>query len=63
MRAILTILLAVCISLSFCSCGLISHQARNVKQLWTAPFRVELEDRFLDSLRDLERESLVPLHA
>lgn len=38
------------------SCGIIAHQIERAKKLLTAPFRAELDQRFLDGELELDRE-------
>lgn len=63
MRSLSLLALAISCSFSLSSCGLLAHQTRNVKNLLTAPFRAELDVRFLDGLRDLERDYVLRVAA
>lgn len=63
MRALSLLVLAISCSFSLSSCGLLAHQTRNVKNLLTAPFRAELDVRFLDGFSDLERSVSLPAAA
>ncbi|MEM6915796.1 MAG: hypothetical protein AAF491_04440 [Verrucomicrobiota bacterium] len=63
MRALLYIAFAITCSFSLSSCGLLAHQVHRTKNLLTAPFRAELEERFLDRIPELERDSRLPLGA
>ncbi|MDA8908542.1 MAG: hypothetical protein P1U81_03725 [Verrucomicrobiales bacterium] len=56
MRSIVLLALAVTCSFSLSSCGLVAHQVHNARRLLSAPFRVELDIRFIDGIPDLERE-------
>lgn len=61
MRALTLLILSFVAATSLSSCGLIAHQARTAQSLLRAPFRVELEKRFLDEIPELERESRISL--
>lgn len=63
MRALSLLALAISCSFFLSSCGLLAHQTRNVKNLLTAPFRAELDVRFLDGISDLERDDVLRVAA
>lgn len=55
MRSILLVTLFVSCAMSLSSCGLLAHQVRNARNILTAPFRAELDVRFIDGIPELER--------
>ncbi|MEM1443280.1 MAG: hypothetical protein AAGF67_13115 [Verrucomicrobiota bacterium] len=63
MRALCLIALAVAFSFSLSSCGMVAHQLHRTKNILTAPFRAELEERFKDGVPELERDARISLEA
>lgn len=63
MRSFLLVILFVGCAMSLSSCGLIAHQVHNVKNILTAPFRAELDVRFIDGIPDLERADRLVIYS
>ncbi|MDF1825337.1 MAG: hypothetical protein P1U68_11885 [Verrucomicrobiales bacterium] len=55
MRSLSLVILSIGCAMSLSSCGLVAHQVKNVQNLLTAPFKAELDVRFIDGIPEMER--------